>query len=75
MRKNRSTLCNKYRADFLVNGVFIEYFGLAGDPDYDERTRIKKEICLRHGLRLIALYPNDLMSSARLGKKLLTLLA
>lgn len=65
----------QYRADFLVNGTFIEYFGLAGDSDYDERTRIKKEICLRHGLRLIALYPNDLMNSVRLEKKLLALLA
>jgi hypothetical protein len=62
-----------YRADFLVNGVFIEYFGLAGNPDYDTRAREKVRICKKHGITLIALYPQDLVNHRKLTGKLLPL--
>ncbi len=42
-----------FRADFLVDGVFIEYFGLTGDPDYDAKTRLKQRICKKHEIKLI----------------------
>lgn len=37
-----------YRPDFTLfrtkkSGVIIEYFGLAGDPDYDEQSKSKRE--------------------------------
>lgn len=37
-----------YRPDFTIlggpqQGVVIEYFGMAGDPDYDKQTRQKRE--------------------------------
>jgi hypothetical protein len=59
-----------YRADFLVNGVFVEYFGLKGDPEYDAKTRMKQSICRKHGIRLISVYPSELVSVKRLGRKL-----
>ncbi|HOX40817.1 MAG TPA: hypothetical protein PK263_01320 [bacterium] len=51
------------RADFLVNGAFIEYFGLTGNAGYDEKTKAKQELCLKYGIKLISLYPKDLVSS------------
>jgi len=60
-----------YRGDFLVDGVFIEYFGLKGDPDYDAKTRLKQRICRKHGIKLISIYPSDLVSRKKLERKLL----
>lgn len=59
-----------YRADFLVGDVFVEYFGLKGNPDYDAKTRLKKRICKRHGIRLISIYPSELISVKKLSSKL-----
>ncbi len=59
------------RADFIVNGIFIEYFGLAGDPDYDAKTNKKKMICKEHELALISVFPKDLVSSRKLESMLL----
>jgi hypothetical protein len=63
-----------YRADFLVNGVLIEYFGLAGNAEYDAKTRIKTQICQEWGIELISIFPIDLVSNERLRKKLLPVL-
>lgn len=54
-----------FRADFLVNGVFIEYFGLAGDPDYDAKSRKKKMLCEAHGITLISVFPKNLVPCPR----------
>jgi hypothetical protein len=59
------------RADFLVNGALVEYFGLKGDPDYDAKTWRKQRICRKHGIRLISVYPDDLVSKRKLEAKLL----
>ncbi len=63
------------RADFLVKSAFIEYFGLRGDPEYDRKTIIKKKLCCEHGLFLLELYPEDLVSIGKLEKKIFTLMA
>ena len=60
-----------FRADFLIGDVFIEYFGLRGNPDYDTITRKKQRICNKYGIKLISVYPSDLMSLKRLSSKLL----
>ncbi len=62
------------RADFEVNGVYIEYFGLAGDPDYDAKTELKTSLAKRHKIKLIAIYPKDVCSRGTLMKKLATVL-
>jgi hypothetical protein len=59
------------RADFVANGIFIEYFGLAGDKDYDAKTKLKQELCKEHGIKLISVYPSDLVSSKKLEVMLL----
>jgi hypothetical protein len=59
-----------YRADFVVGGVFIEYFGLAGNADYDTKILVKKRLCELHKIKLIEIYPKDLISSNGLSKKL-----
>lgn len=58
------------RADFKVSAVFIEYFGLRGDPEYDAKTRTKFTLCAEHGISLISLYPEDIVNSKRMEKKL-----
>lgn len=60
----------KYRADFIVRDVFIEYLGLAGNTDYDAKTILKQGICKRNDITLILIYPRDLSDSERLEKKL-----
>lgn len=61
------------RADFLVKGVYIEYFGLAGNPEYDEKIIAKQELAKLAGLRLVAIYPKDVISLSWLKKTLLTI--
>jgi hypothetical protein len=59
-----------YRADFLVGNTFVEYFGLAGNEEYDNKTTLKKKICQKHNLKLISIYPADLVSLKKLENKL-----
>jgi hypothetical protein len=60
----------KYRADFAVNGIFIEYLGLEGDAEYDKKTEDKRRICREHGVGLILIFPADLVNVASLEEKL-----
>ncbi|MFY9608783.1 MAG: hypothetical protein WAU45_09245 [Blastocatellia bacterium] len=60
-----------FRADFVSNGVLIEYFGLGGDGTYDVKTKLKQDICRKHQIRLISIYPQDLMNSTNLAAKLI----
>jgi hypothetical protein len=51
--------------DFMIYNreeipVFIEYWGMTGDPAYDERTRLKFETYRSNKLPLIGLKPEDL---------------
>lgn len=59
-----------YRADFAVKGAFIEYVGLKGNHEYDEKTKRKQRICKDHGIKLILISPEDLTGGERLRKKL-----
>ena len=54
------------RADFLINGAFVEYFGLMNDPAYAAKVLIKRDICERHGITLIEIHPRDLADLAAL---------
>ena len=54
-----------YRPDFTIQwgrgGIVIEYFGLSGDPDYDEMSNEKRRYWgQRDDWRLIEFTPNDL---------------
>ena len=59
-----------YRADFNVNGILIEYFGLQGNPEYDNKTKEKLRICKTNDLELISIYPADLANVSKLERKL-----
>ena len=47
-------------ADWKVSGVFIEYWGLVGDKEYDKRMRTKRKLAREAGIALIEIYPSDL---------------
>lgn len=54
-----------HRADWGINLkgriIFIEYFGLANDsPRYDRAVKEKRELCGKHKISLISIYPKDL---------------
>jgi hypothetical protein len=50
------------RADWLLEGKYIEYFGLKGEINYDIKTSNKIKLCTEMGLELIPIYPDDLSS-------------
>jgi hypothetical protein len=58
------------RADFKVGDTLIEYFGLAGDPNYDKKTKTKVELARQHNVRLLSILPRDLADTKRLVSKL-----
>jgi hypothetical protein len=42
----------RFRADYRIGHTLLEYVGLAGDSEYDARTRAKQDVAARHGIRL-----------------------
>lgn len=64
---------SKYRADFEVKGSFIEYFGLAGEPSYDQRIKDKKALAKDAGINLVSIYPKDLINRDWLIRTLLAI--
>ena len=61
---------SRFRCDFLVGSIYVEYFGLHGNPEYDTRSQAKLDLCRRLGLRLVGIYPEDLLNSSKLRKTL-----
>lgn len=59
-----------YRADFKVGEIFIEYFGLKGNPEYDAKTKEKIQLCKKYNIILIAIYPDDLIVKEKFVGKL-----
>jgi hypothetical protein len=41
-------------------GVLVEYFGVLNKPWYEERRRQKEKLAKKHGVRLVAVTPDDL---------------
>lgn len=62
----------KHKADWGVGErIFIEYFGLAADsPRYDRSIQVKRELCLKHNMRLIEVYAKDLYPTIKLDEVL-----
>ncbi|RKS08475.1 hypothetical protein DFP74_4177 [Nocardiopsis sp. Huas11] len=63
---------SQMRADFKVGGTLIEYFGLIGRSEYDEKVKLKRALARKHGIKLIEIQPKDMASwdryQARLAK-------
>ena len=48
------------RADFRVGDAFVEYFGLAGNAEYDAKIIDKRSLAPMRALKLVEIYPADL---------------
>lgn len=48
------------RADWKVGNYFIEYWGLYGNEDYDNKILIKREIAEEYKIPLIEIFPEDI---------------
>lgn len=53
------------RADFRVGDVWIEYFGMTGNDQYDAKTRQKLKLADELGISLIAIYPWEINNLER----------
>lgn len=65
----------RYSSDFMVNNIFIEFFGLANVSSmplhYREIMKKKREICKKYKILLVELYEKDLYNlNQALGEKL-----
>lgn len=60
----------RMRADFKIGSALVEYFGLAGDPDYDAKIELKRALAAQHGVALIEVYPADLADTSELVARL-----
>lgn len=59
----------KLKVDFVVNGHWIEFFGLSGElKDYDRVIQRKLAIVKKHKIPFLALYPKDIFPISRLDK-------
>ncbi|MFL1427262.1 MULTISPECIES: hypothetical protein [unclassified Nocardiopsis] len=63
---------SQMRADFEVGGTLIEYFGLVGRVEYDEKVELKRALAKKHRIKLVEIHPKDMASwdryQARLAK-------
>lgn len=54
----------RYKCDFVINNIFVEFFGLAGVKSiklgYKEIMEIKRELCKKHNITLVEFYQEDL---------------
>jgi len=48
------------KGDWKVGNTYIEYFGLAGDEEYDERSESKLLLAEALNIRVISIFPKDL---------------
>lgn len=60
----------RMRADFKIGSALVEYFGLAGDADYDAKIELKRGLAAKHGFTLIEVYPADLADATELVARL-----
>lgn len=60
---------NRMTADFKINDVYIEYFGLQGEVKrYDELVSAKEKLWKGKKLKNISIYPKDLFPKSKLNE-------
>lgn len=60
-----------HKADWDIGGIFVEYFGLAQDsPRYDRTIKTKRNLCRKHNIPLVEIYPEDIYPDILLERKL-----
>lgn len=66
---------NRMTADFRVGKTLIEFFGLHGQHDgYDRLVKEKQKLWQKQNLKVIALYPKDILPKNRLAESLSSIL-
>lgn len=50
------------RPDWKVGDLYVEYWGLAGKPEYDEKIERKRATCMKENIPMLELFPKDLES-------------
>lgn len=63
----------RLRGDWLVGDVVIEYFGLAGEENYDVRVQRKLDLAQAFGFELIPIYYSDMSKLSSIFSHLKTL--
>ena len=60
----------KMTADFMIQpNIIVEFFGLAGvQKTYDEIIKTKRQICKNFNLKLIEIYPKDIIPKNQLSR-------
>ena len=48
------------RADWKVGKVYIEYFGMMSDEEYEEKATQKRRLAQKVGMPFLAIYPEDM---------------
>ena len=61
---------SRLRCDFFVGDVYIEYFGLRGDVEYDKKTQRKLLLAKAANLKLLPLFAEDIVDVSVLRRKL-----
>ncbi len=65
-QKNAYYLNSKYNADFKVNDIFIEFFGLCGVRKYDKNLTRKLKFIKNNKFKIIKIYPQDIFPKSRI---------
>jgi len=52
----------KRRSDWLVGDIYVEYFGLTGEKEYDKKTDEKIMLSSQLGIKMLPIYPSDMIS-------------
>jgi hypothetical protein len=60
------------RADWKVGEVYVEYFGMMSVAEYAEKANQKQTLAEKHGLKLLSVYPQDMIDMT--GEKLSSML-
>jgi hypothetical protein len=50
----------RMRGDFLIGTTVIEFAGMTGNIEYDEKMRLKQQLAERYGIDLLVIYPSQL---------------
>ncbi len=61
---------SRFRTDWKIGTTFVEYFGLAGNSEYDLKIAQKKHLAAALKIPLISIYPKDMADAQRLLTKL-----
>lgn len=54
------------KADWKIGNVYVEYFGLKGEINYDIKMAKKMRLCKKMNIELIAIFPDDLKNMSKI---------